>query len=115
MTAFYRTVDITDSISITCDNMKICANFYTIKAHRIFNVLEIIHMKILWNNFNNLVTSRYKSFTLIFNQHFNLSMINFSITTLPYHVTTCLKTFNMMSGNTYIYLFNFKIWIAVIA
>src|SRR5450759_714635 len=93
-------VNISYCIFITCDDVKICTNFYTAVTNWVRNVLKIIYGKFLRYHINDLVSGRYVSFILIIYQLINFCLLNFFIRVLTYNVATGLKTLNVMPCNT---------------
>ena len=94
--------------------MKIGAHFYTIVPHRVFDVLNIVYMKILRYHINDLVARRNKCFALVDDQLLNLRAFDFSIRVLANNISACLQAFNMVARNTYIYFTDLEIRITFI-
>ena len=87
---FNSTVDISDSIFITCDNMKVGTDLYATITDWVGYVLKIIHCKFLGDHINDLVSGRNICFILIGYQLVDFLLGDFLFILMPYDVASCL-------------------------
>ena len=112
---FNTAVDVADCIFITGDDVEIGSHFHTAVTNRVRNILEIIYCKFLWNNIDDLITCRNISTILIRHQPVDFFLTDFFFYILTNDIAPGLQTFNMMTGDTYIYFTNLEIRIGCIA
>src|SRR5689334_10692433 len=114
-TAFFnRTINVTDRIFITRNDVKICAHFYSAISYWVGDILKIIYRKLLRYHIYDLVTCRNISFKLISDELINFTLRNFFIGTLPNDIAPGLQTLDMMARNSHVHFGNTEVGVGSI-